>query len=260
MDAAGLIEQVTACRDMMTRCGLQSLPLYLTEWDLTRRDDTQLNDSCIKAARMVHFIAQLHDVVELAIYDCLSDLSCAVKDQGPLPGARGLLTRHGLRKPAYYAVSYMQFSGEMLLKKGDHYFLTARGRNHFWGMCYHDCEFGVNFHFRKAQKLSYRELPTLFDENPTIHLDFTLLGVPNGDYCINLCRPNEETSVLGILNRIGDQSLLNTDNCDYLKRMLQPQDIQLVRGCAADNTLSFSVTLQPNDMVVMDIYPIHLER
>lgn len=95
------------------------LPVYITEWNMSLSNCNFFNDSCHKAALLVHYMLSLSDSVDMAAYYMGNDLTARTYDQAPtLSGASGLMTRNGIFKPVFYAMQFTALpSGSRLLKR-----------------------------------------------------------------------------------------------------------------------------------------------
>ncbi len=87
---------------------LPGLPLYLTEWSTSYNPRDKVHDSYMSAAYVLAKLRQSRGLVQSMSYWTFSDL---FEEPGPPDGAFhggfGLMTRDGLRKPAWFAYKYL---------------------------------------------------------------------------------------------------------------------------------------------------------
>jgi len=103
-----IVGDVRRVHEQIKASHLPTLPLYITEWSTSYNPRDLVHDSYISAA---YILAKLHAVRGLAqamSYWTFSDL---FEEPGPPPtpfhGGFGLMTREGIRKPAFFAYKYL---------------------------------------------------------------------------------------------------------------------------------------------------------
>jgi beta-xylosidase/AraC-like DNA-binding protein len=105
---------------------------FVTEWNMDASCRNPIHDSTLKAPFVLQANIDTIGSVGVFAYWIASDLSAEYKDSdAPLFGGAGLITRHGIRKPAFYAYQFLSKLGGRLLSKGDGYIVTARSIHEF---------------------------------------------------------------------------------------------------------------------------------
>ncbi|MCM8709929.1 hypothetical protein M2651_02680 [Clostridium sp. SYSU_GA19001] len=80
--------------------------IYVTEWNSTVSSRNYQNDSCYQAAYCVKNAADVLEKVDLIGFWVGSDQFTSANDSvEPINGGSGLLTRDGIKKPAFFCVS-----------------------------------------------------------------------------------------------------------------------------------------------------------
>ncbi len=128
----------------------QKCRLYLTEWNLTLASRNYLNDSCFRATYLVRGVESVGDQVDMMCVWVASDwVSNYYDTTGVLHGGNGLLTKESIRKPAFYAVQFLNLLGENLLEKGDHYIITQSGPQEFYILCFYFSWYSGNYFLKE---------------------------------------------------------------------------------------------------------------
>ena len=119
----------------------RSFPLYVTEWDVTLSCRNFLNESCYRAVYLLKNLVACMENVELMSCSGSLDMQCEYFDSAlPLNGGFGLLTKNGIKKPAFYAFTFLNRMGKYLLAKGEHYLVTADSYSGYAIILFHCCQ------------------------------------------------------------------------------------------------------------------------
>lgn len=99
--------------------------------DMERKPDLSL-DPLYDTAYMIPliidaYINQKEDMPCPALFDELSDEEI---DNSVFFGGKGLINKYGMKKPSYYAYSFLSLLGENMIDKGDGYIITQRDGNY----------------------------------------------------------------------------------------------------------------------------------
>jgi xylan 1,4-beta-xylosidase len=103
-----IIGDVRNVREQITKSRFSHLPLYFTEWSTSYTPRDAVHDSYISAAYILTKLKGSHGLLQGMSYWTYTDL---FEEPGPPPtpfhGGFGLLTREGIRKPAFFAYKYL---------------------------------------------------------------------------------------------------------------------------------------------------------
>jgi xylan 1,4-beta-xylosidase len=103
-----IVADVRRVREEISRSAFPHLPLYFTEWSTSYNPRDSVHDSYICAAYILAKLKATQGLVQGMSYWTFTDL---FEEAGPPPtpfhGGFGLLTREGIRKPAYFAYKYL---------------------------------------------------------------------------------------------------------------------------------------------------------
>ena len=130
--------QLREIKRLLELTGLSDTPIYITEWNNTISNRNYLNDSCFRAAYLVKKIETMADQVDMiGIMSGTDWVSSHMDTVGLVNGGIGLLTKDMIRKPAYFAVDFLNQLGEYLLDKGEHYIITKKESGDIYILCFY---------------------------------------------------------------------------------------------------------------------------
>ena len=129
-------------------------PLYITEWNIDYTCKNLIHDSLFKAPFIIKSAIDTMDSIDALAYWLASDISAEYIDsEAPLFGGPGLISRNGIRKPAFYAYQFLSKLGGQLLVKGDGYIICAIAEDEYVAIIYNYKY--INKHLRFLEQLSY---------------------------------------------------------------------------------------------------------
>ena len=230
---------------------LPGLPLYLTEWSTSYNPRDKVHDSYMSAAYVLAKLRQSRGLVQSMSYWTFSDL---FEEPGPpdaaFHGGFGLMTRDGLRKPAWFAYKYLA---------------ALRGREvpvldpSCWAATDGDDVRAVIWDWRNPdQQVSNRSFfgkPRLARDLPAVPV--SLSGLAPGRYRLSLNRTgylanDAHTAWL----KMGEPKDLDASQLQRLQAMTRDEP-ELAREVRVDSTGRFSLRLR---MRTHDVVQLRLER
>ncbi|SEL82859.1 xylan 1,4-beta-xylosidase [Roseateles sp. YR242] len=111
-----IVGDVRRVRGEIDASPFPGLPLYITEWSTSYNPRDPIHDAYLSAPYILEKLRQTQGLAQAMSYWTYSDL---FEEAGPPPapfhGGFGLLTREGIRKPAFFAYKYLhQLQGQQL--------------------------------------------------------------------------------------------------------------------------------------------------
>lgn len=127
VDPYAFVKFINNIKTLMRRYNMGTIPIYLTEWNLTISHRDLINDTCFKSCHLVKNLLENYDRLDSYSYWCLTDF----EEELPVPeqlyhGGLGLFTYNGIPKANYNAFRLLCKLGDELLEKGDGYFITRK--------------------------------------------------------------------------------------------------------------------------------------
>ncbi len=103
-----VVGDVRRVRQQIEASAFPGLPLYITEWSTSYNPRDPVHDSHLSAPYILEKLRATRGLVQAMSYWTFSDL---FEEAGPPPapfhGGFGLMTREGIRKPAWFAYKYL---------------------------------------------------------------------------------------------------------------------------------------------------------
>ncbi len=175
---------------------LNSLPVYVCEWNNTPSQQDLLNDTCYKSCYITKTILENYDMLESLSYWSLTDLmSEASLPSDMLFGGLGLFTVNNLPKASYYALLFLRQLGDTLLANGEGWFATRTD---------HDIRI-ITYHYRHYSKLyamgeRFEMTPTnryaMFEPSQALDLKIEIQDLPDKTYSVREYKLNRTSGSL----------------------------------------------------------------
>ena len=107
MDANFIVNRLNMIKRIADECGITPPKVYLSDCGQLWSDMNPLNDTCYGGAFLVKTIIDCYGVADAISYGTPLDLlNKDCERSGFLFGANGMVTKHGLLKPTYYALNF----------------------------------------------------------------------------------------------------------------------------------------------------------
>lgn len=224
VNAETMVEKLKEWKDMLTDLGFGKLPFYITEYSTHLSLENYINDSTYAAAYILHQGIQNQDSVDGLGYWLASDFSLEYGNpNSPLFGGNGLMTKHGIPKPAFYAHDFLNRLGTRILHQGKHYIVTHGEKYPIQVLLYH---FGTLKQSFVADPIN-RELLhypySAFQDTEPLEIRLTFSELPAGTYrfkefTIDL----EHGNVLRIWGQLNHSTSISADEVQYLESQSVP--------------------------------------
>lgn len=239
-------------RKILTIEGLEDLPLYLTEWNLTLSHRNLINDTCFKSCWVLRNLLQNYDKLDSFGYWSLTDLleENALPD-GLFHGGLGIYTMNGIRKNVFYAFQFANMLGNELLASGEGYFIT-RSEDKYQIITYNYIHYGDLFASGEMFDVTETTRYTPFDMTRGMHFTVDLKDVENGSYEVREYFVNRvHGSSYDIWLQTG-AAPLGAEEPLILRDLSAPGLHREIR-LAKDRKLSYSASLEPLEIRIAEI-------
>lgn len=230
--------------------------LYVTEWNLSISGRDWLNDTCYKGAYLMKNLIAAADKAACMAYWGNTDRSDEYFDFiGCLNGGSGLVSRDGIRKPAFYAMSFMSRLTGNLLTRGDNYMITATNHGSYFIVCHNMQQPNLDYYLYSMERRKPQSILTYF-ENRQLQIDFTLCGVSAETYRLRRYYVNQEAgSVFDEWAKMGYVESVDLEEIEYLKLVsvsrMQTETCQVKNG-----EISFRSLMQANEIQLIHLKPV----
>jgi beta-xylosidase len=250
-DSLYIENQLTMSKNIVEECNYGPVDFCISRWIDSIGPNDVLNDSCYKAAHVIkNLIAGVNKLPALACSLPL-DLLYEHRNQSHiLSGLPGILSKHGIRKPLFYAYQFMEKSSQYLLDHSNDYMITTNGENNYCIICHNLKTLNYKYYLDDNPKRTFQNINEYMDNLDSQTFQFKLTNIENGDYLIKLRHINEDQG--SVMNECIHMNCFSSKDLgrgelQYLDNYSHP-GIRLENITVADHTLQFSTTLKPNEI------------
>ena len=250
------LEQVAMMRRVLWENGAEDCELYITEWNNSLSNRNYLNDSCSRAAYMVKKLSEIVDQVDMIAVWMASDWMCSYFDTVSIAnGGGGILTKDSIRKPAYYAMDFLQRMGDTLLEKGANYLITKKQNREYYILCYNYKWFAVNYFVQEEGIRDPESLFEIFEDKNVLELEFCLENMPaDREYIVKRRTVNEDYgSLLTEWRNFQYEKKLRNSDINYIREACIPK-VHMSRMRATDGRIRLNLSLKPHEITLIHIY------
>ncbi|MCD8365595.1 MAG: helix-turn-helix domain-containing protein [Clostridiales bacterium] len=241
-------------KEVMMRYGFD-VPVNISEWNLTVSNCNALNDSCFKGAFIMKTLMQIYSQADVIGYWLGSDLFVAEEESLKLlDGCCGLISHQGLRKPAYWAMDFMNHLGNYLLGKTENVMVTKDNYGNYMIACHNCNELDVQYYMMQDMTVEIEQLPRFFEDKVQLYLHIEIDNVENGTYHIKVY--NVKTGVGSVQDewiRMGRIPTLNNQDVEYLRAVSRPR-ITISETRVENHKLEVDLSLDPQEIQGITIF------
>lgn len=229
-------------------------PLYITEWASTSSHRDWLNDTCYRSAYIIKNITENYDRVDSFGNWCLSDaLEELPFDNQFFCGELGLFTSSGIKKPAYYAYTFLNKLMNTLVERGPGYFVTSNQKGDYAILLYNYIHISPLYAQGVLFNVTYIERYNAFVDPSPLDIDLVLNNTENATYTLTEHIVNRDYgSAFDEWVRMGALPLTTEQEIETLKGRSMPKlnktviDIQNKR-------INYYAKLEPHEIRLVEI-------
>lgn len=216
--------QIAIFKEVIEEAGFRIPKIHISEWNFTISNRNVLNDSCEQGAYVLKNCIDMNGEIEvMAYWHALDSYSDYYDADMPLNGDSGMISRDGIRKPSFYAYSFMNKLLPTVLYKDVSSIVTTNGRDRYVIACHNFKKLTSHYVFTEEDKITCDEIDKYTEEDDPLHLEFRLFNVKNGKYVVKIHYVNKENgSVQDIWKRLGYCKNLAKDEMRYLEKSAIP--------------------------------------
>ena len=225
------------------------LPVYITEWASTSSHRDWLNDTCYRSAYIVKNILENYDGADSFGNWCLSDTIEELPfSNEEFHGELGLFTYNGIKKPAYYAFTFLNKLMDTLLEKGPGYFVTSNQKGDYAVIFYNYSHVSPLYAQGVLFNVTFLERYNAVIDTKSLEFDFILSQIENGKYILTEQIVNREYgSAFDEWVRMGGLPLNTEEEIDLLKGHSMPK-LNKVSMEVTNNSLNYYASLKPHEI------------
>lgn len=241
----------------MEEYGIEGLPVYLTEWNLTVSHRNLINDTCFKSCYLVKNLLENYDRLASFGYWSVTDLI----GEAQLPdrlfhGGLGMFTVNGIPKAHYYAFRMLTRLGDILVASGEGWFLTRHSGSQklslaLYNYCHYNQLISAGEVFDMTATDRYTVFPGMKAKQFSVHLE----GLAAPSYTVRETFVNRSHgSSYDTWVDMGGMEPKNSDDLDLLARNSLPGR-HLFRLSVRDGSASYSCRMEPLEVRLVEFEP-----
>ncbi len=249
-----LSNQIKQLKELLKEIKWDVKEIYVTEWNNTISNRNYMNDSSYKGAYIMKNIIDNIDNVDILSYWIGSDLFSEFYDSNViLNGGAGLISKKGIKKPAFYAFEFLNRMGNSIIDKGENYIITSNNHNGYYIACHNYKHFNYYYYLKKEDEIEPKDQNKIFIDYENLRLNFQLKNLCNGEYNVktySISRGNG--SILDEWMKMETTSDLGKDEEDYLKRISTAR-LSIKKCVVVEELLNLEIILAPNEINIVHI-------
>lgn len=246
--------QLSMAKELIELTKLNGVEVHVSEWNSTISNRNSLNDSCFKAAYAMKSIMDNINNVDILGYWIGSDIFAEFYDSHILlNGACGLISKDGIKKPAFYAFDFMNHMGKNLLGVDENSIITDKGHNNYAIACHNYRHLNYKYYLKSEDEISISKQYQVFEDNKELKLNYQIGGIENGNYQVTIyCVNQMNGSVQDEWGKMEYSEHLTKNEIEYLNRICTPHIFMKI--CKVkDGKLNLETKLMPQEIQYIKI-------
>lgn len=246
-----IVGDVRRVHEQIANSPFPNLPLFITEWSTSYTPADPVHDSYLSAAYILNKLKACEGLAQGMSYWTYSDL---FEEAGPPPaafyGGFGLVTRDGIRKPAFFAYKYLHaLRGEMIPSTDAQSMLSTSGGN-FTAVLW-------DFKTPDQGKVGDREFYTkLLPDHPAVPVDLKITHlVHDAVYRLEVHRTGYDANdAYSAYLRMGAPKNLTQPqiaHLEYLTRDNPERDVTM--NSSENGSITLRIPMRTNDVVLVTL-------
>ncbi|MET3937670.1 xylan 1,4-beta-xylosidase [Paenibacillus sp. PvP094] len=222
-DEQWMLHTLQSIRTALAERNLGHLPLHVSEWSFSVSNRDSLNDSLFKASYILKNMSEVITENCMMGYWIYSDIFSEFTDSKRLLyGGAGLISKDGIKKPAYYAFEFLNRMGRQMVGRGHDFLLTKRSGDRYQLLCYHYRHFAQGVH--EAERVDMSKTESVEGRFSNTHArKFRVEGLRDGIYRLKrTILSNERGSILKEWTKFGSVNDIRPDEILFLKQTCVP--------------------------------------
>lgn len=241
-------------KQVMEKYGL-NVPIVVSEWNMTVVNRNVVNDSCYKGTYVMDVLMRVHDMADMVGYWFGTDLFVETEESpNILDGCCGLISYHGICKPAFYAIDFLNRMGAYLLGQQENLMVTMDGYDNYMIACCNHKRLDIQYYMQEERAIAIDQIPSLCTDSSGMRIHIQIGNVKNGLYYVKVRSISPKYgSVQDEWHRMGLVENLNAQDIDYLHRISTPR-IAIYEYVVDHHLLEVNISLDAHEMQCVHIF------
>ena len=254
IDSKYMKNQIDILQNAMDESGIGNIELHVDEWNFTISNRNVLNDSCEQGAYILKNYIDMEGTVDFMAYWHALDLYSDYYDTNTiLNGDSGLISRDGIRKPSFYAFSFINRLLAYVIYKDENAIVTTNKRGRYVIGCHNFKKLSSRYVFTEEDEIKVRELDNYMEDMDPLERKFCISNVKNGSYIVKMHYVNKENgSVQDLWKQMDYTKGLAKEELEYLKNSAIPSIIMRT-VLVEDGVLEIENVLKAQEIRMLDI-------
>lgn len=221
--------------------------LLVTSWKETIDVTNSLFDTLYRGSNILKVLFKGYGYLRSLPLDKPLDLMYnQIKRSQFFEGLPGIINIHGLRKPAYLALSFMKKLDKYFVYRDDHVFITHSQGRFFQIVCHNNKQLKFSSYDKRLNDMT---LINYFEDLDELHIHLKIQNVPNGVYFVKTRRVNaNHGNVYKSYQQMtfSNSSFFGPDEMNYLKSCTVPA----IKGETVEvinQVMDLDIYLDPNE-------------
>jgi beta-xylosidase/AraC-like DNA-binding protein len=226
---------------------------FVTEWNLDYSSRNRLHDSLIKAPFILQNCINAVGSIDILAYWTASDISAEYNDSSSiLFGGPGLISRHGIRKPSFFAYHFLSQLGDTLLDKGEGYIVTVKSKNSYTAIVFNYKYINNQSRLRNDYQDLSRDPSEFLENKDKLTIRLRINNIEPGKYKIrHHILNNHWGSVYDAWKSMSATEELSDSEASWLERACVPAlRIDFLEG---KENIAMECELEPNEVRLLEV-------
>ena len=236
--------------------------ILITDWKNSLTGFDILNDSSWIAARIVQSALKGYGILTSLPMDYPLDLMQNMDSSGELQmfnGSSGLMTINQLKKPSFYAFSFLSHLDDEYLYSDENMIITSSNSSYFQILLQNVCPLSYQYYMYQQKENINENIPDEFFESKTPYkVTLVLEGVEDISWFAKIRKINENDGNVynaWLQMNYKDMSFMGRDEMEMLKSVSFPK-MQGTTLHAIDGKLEIPIEVLPNEIQHIHLIPI----
>jgi len=255
-DQGYIPDKIDQLKTALASTGFSPDMLIVIGWTMSLSSRNYLNDSSYKGAFLVRNLISCFDKVRIMAHQGITDL--VYEHFSPtlqLFGSYGLLSKDGIKKPAFYAFDFMNRLGNFLIDKGTNHIVTKDAHGRIFIVC-HNCGMLSSEYYSKYDDDVGYDIVKSLSVQAQLNFSLKINNVPNGHFLMKkFVIGADNGSILSEWIKLGYIEDLGRDDIDYLSSISVPRQ-QSEKLFSQDETLTVKINMATDEFQFIQIHPV----
>ena len=248
-DTSYLYHQIQDAKEELRRIGMEDTEVLVTEWSSTLSNRNCLNDGCYKSAYIMKNLIENYDEVDALGYWVATDIfSESIDSEQFLFGGCGLITRNGVRKPAYFAFDFMNHLEQYIVGRSKNAIVSYKENGLFFICCHNYKHLNFRYYSRNENEIEMENQQRFYSDNESMQMSFKINNVNNGTYIVKMFSVSQTNgNVQNEWKELDYFNDLSLQEVDYLRRWCQPK-LTIRKVEAVDHVLTVETRIAAQEI------------